>query len=238
MADSPRRAPPPAQVRAMFDDIVGRYDLMNTLLSFGLDRRWRRAAVTAVDPGAGDLILDVGTGTGDVARVVQERRARVVGVDLSHEMIVEAKAKVPAGATFAEASVFALPFGAGTFDAGVSAFVLRNLSDLPAAFAELARVVRPGGLVALVDITEPERPAVRRAFDAYFRLAASALGRLVGKADAYRYLVRSLAQLPRPAQVCALLDAAGFVDVRARPLTGGMVTLFTAARFTSTAEGA
>jgi demethylmenaquinone methyltransferase/2-methoxy-6-polyprenyl-1,4-benzoquinol methylase len=221
----------------MFDEIVGRYDLVNGLLSLGLDRRWRRAAVTAVDPAAGELILDIGTGTGDVARLVRRRGARVVGVDLSHDMLVVAGAKVPSGATFAEASVFALPFGEGSFDAGVSAFVLRNLNDLPAAFRELARVVRPGGRVALVDITEPERPAIRRVFDAYFGVAAPALGRLVGKADAYRYLVRSLAQLPPHSEVCRLLEGSGFRQARARPLTGGMVTLFTATRSTSRAEG-
>jgi demethylmenaquinone methyltransferase/2-methoxy-6-polyprenyl-1,4-benzoquinol methylase len=234
---SPRRAPPPARIRAMFDDIVERYDLLNGLLSFGLDRRWRRAAARAIAAGPGDLILDVGTGTGDLARLVGRHGAGTVGVDLSHHMLTAALAKVDSTALLVQGSVFSLPFRDQSFTGAVSAFVLRNLDDLPAAFAELARVVRPGGRVALVDITEPAHPLLRRAFDGYLRLAAPRLGRLVGKGDAYRYLAGSLAQLPPPAYVCTLLDTAGFRDSWARPLTGGMVTLFTATRAASEGEG-
>ena len=108
--------------------------------------------------------------------------------------------------------------------------MLRNLFDLPTAFRELARVVEPGGRVALVDITEPRSRPIRRMFDAYFGTVAPALGALVGKRDAYRYLVRSLAQLPPPADVCAMLEGAGFDEALATPLTAGMVTLFTAMR--------
>src|SRR4029077_6774840 len=111
-----------------------------------------------------------------------------------------------------------------------SAFVLRNLADLPGAFRELARVTRPGGALALADITEPPSPAVRRSFDAFFRVAAPAVGRAVGHADAYRYLVRSLAHLPPATDLCADLRRAGFEHVRARPLTGGIVTLFVGVR--------
>jgi demethylmenaquinone methyltransferase/2-methoxy-6-polyprenyl-1,4-benzoquinol methylase len=214
----------------MFDDIVERYDVLNRVLSFGLDRRWRRAVVNAIDPRSDDVVLDVGTGTGDVAALVREREARVVGVDLSHEMVIAASGKVGSGAIFAEGSAFALPFRDGAFSSAVSGFVLRNLNDLPAAFSEMARVVKPGGRVALVDITEPRRPLLRRGFDAYFRVAAPTVGRLVGKGDAYRYLSRSLAQLPPPEEVRRLLEVAGFRSAEARPLTGGMVTLFTAVR--------
>jgi demethylmenaquinone methyltransferase/2-methoxy-6-polyprenyl-1,4-benzoquinol methylase len=149
-------------------------------------------------------------------------------------MLVEATRKGGRRLRLVEGSAFALPFRDGAFDAAVSGFVLRNLEDLPAAFAELARVVAPGGRIGLVDITEPTRPVLRRLFDAYFGVAAPALGRLAGRRDAYRYLARSLAQLPQPPDVVALLEAAGFRDSEARPLTGGRVTLFTGRRAAST----
>jgi demethylmenaquinone methyltransferase/2-methoxy-6-polyprenyl-1,4-benzoquinol methylase len=212
----------------MFDQVAVRYDLINRLLSFGLDRRWRRAAAAAVSPTTGP-VLDLGCGTGDLGRLLSGS-ARVVGIDLSHSMLVAARTKAGARLSLVEGSAFALPFADATFDAAVSGFVLRNLEDLPAAFAELARVVAPGGRIGLVDITEPPRPALRRLFDAYFGVAAPALGRLAGRRDAYRYLARSLAQLPPPPQVCGLLEAAGFQPADARPLTGGMVTLFTGMR--------
>jgi demethylmenaquinone methyltransferase/2-methoxy-6-polyprenyl-1,4-benzoquinol methylase len=227
-APDPRRAPPPARVRAMFDDVAQRYDLINRLLSFGLDRRWRRAAAGAVSPTSGP-VLDLGCGTGDLGLLLAGS-AIVVGVDLSHAMLLEARRKSGDRLRLVEGSAFALPFPDGAFDAAVSGFVLRNLEDLPAAFAELARVVAPGGRIGLVDITEPPRPALQRLFDAYFGVAAPALGRLAGRRDAYRYLARSLAQLPPPTQVSRLLEAAGFEDCEARPLTGGMVTLFTGMR--------
>ena len=214
----------------MFDDIVARYDLLNGVLSFGLDRRWRRATVEALRISPGDPVLDLGCGTGDLARLLAGAGGRVVGVDISHKMLLEAKAKLRGRARVVLGSVFALPFRDRAFAAAGSAFVLRNLFDLEAPFRELARVVEPGGRIALVDITEPRSRPIRQLFDAYFGTVAPALGALVGKRDAYRYLVRSVAQLPPPAQVCAMLARAGFEQPRAKPLTGGMVTLFTAMR--------
>jgi len=127
-------------------------------------------------------------------------------------------------------SVFRLPFAHATLGGAVSGFVLRNLEDLPAAFAELARVLRPGSPVGIVDITEPQGPVAGRLFDAYFSRAAPALGSLVGRRREYGYLARSLAQLPPPNDVCDLLRGAGFEAVRARSLAPGMVTLWTARR--------
>lgn len=223
-----RSAPPPARVADLFDDVVERYDLLNGVLSLGLDRLWRRAAARAVVDAHGPL-LDLGCGTGDLTALLAARHA-VVGVDVSAGMLARAQRKLRGRAALARASAFSLPFAPGAFAGAASAFVLRNLDDLPSAFAQLARVVRPGGPVALVDITEPPNPLLRRAFDAYFGGMAPALGSLVGKREAYRYLVRSLAQLPPPDRVVAALGNAGFDAVRARPLTGGMVTLFTARR--------
>jgi demethylmenaquinone methyltransferase / 2-methoxy-6-polyprenyl-1,4-benzoquinol methylase len=232
----------------MFDGLVERYDLLNRLISLGLDRGWRRAAIRAVAPAASDRILDLGCGTGDLlALVAGERpvganpgavRAQAsaapggvwpVGVDVSAAMLGRARGRLGERAGLVRGSAFELPFGSGVFQGAVSAFVLRNLRDLERAMAELARVLAPGARIALLDATEPH-PALRPAFDLYFRLAAPALGALAGRRGAYQYLAASLAQIPTPAEMCRLLAAAGFAECAARPLTLGMVTLFTARR--------
>ena len=230
-AEGQRPAPPDERaVAAMFDGLVGRYDLLNRILSFGLDRVWRRATARAAVRRPGDLVLDLGCGTGDLAAALARQGVRVVGVDASAGMLATAASRDLRGVDLVRGSAFRLPFRDAAFGAVASAFVLRNLDDLPAAFAELARVTRPGGDLALADITEPSSPLVRRSFDAFFRVAAPALGRLAGHGDAYRYLVRSVAHLPPATDLCAALRRAGFVHVRARPLTGGIVTLFTGIR--------
>ena len=212
----------------MFDSVARRYDLLNDVLSLGLDRWWRREAVRAVAAHPGDLVLDLGCGTGRLGGLLATR-CRVVGVDVSGEML--RLARRAAGRVLpVQGSAFHLPFRDAAFDRAVSGFVLRNLDDLPAAFEELARVLAPGGTIALVDITEPRHPLFRRLFDGYFRRAAPAIGRLAGQASAYRYLVGSLAQLPPPDALVELLQGAGLAEATARPLSGGMVTLFTAGR--------
>jgi len=220
----------------MFDDVVERYALVNSMLSLGLDRVWRRAAVRAADPRPGTLILDLGSGTGELTAALARAGATAVGVDASAGMVAAAGAKSLPRTAFVRGSAFRLPFASSTFDAATSAFVLRNLLDLPAAFAELARVLRPGGRLALVDITEPPSPTLRRLFDAYFGVAAPALGSLVGHRNAYSYLARSVAHLPSATDLCADLRRAGFTTARARPLSGGMVTLFCAQRPADTAD--
>jgi demethylmenaquinone methyltransferase/2-methoxy-6-polyprenyl-1,4-benzoquinol methylase len=212
----------------MFDRVAPRYDLLNDLISLGLDRYWRRATAASVRPRPRGWVLDLGCGTGRLgARLAGQ--ARVVGLDLSRPMLARAR-HLSLAVRPVEATAMRLPFRDEAFDAVVSAFVLRNLSDLRGAFAEVARVLAPGGQVALCDITGPTHPLLRRAFHLYFGSVAPAAGALVGRGDAYRYLVRSLAHLPPPPEVCALLAQAGLRDCRARPLTGGIVTLFTARR--------
>jgi demethylmenaquinone methyltransferase / 2-methoxy-6-polyprenyl-1,4-benzoquinol methylase len=215
----------------MFDRLVGRYDLLNDVLSMGMDRWWRRAALAAIDPRPEDLVLDVGCGTGALTAAMAARTA-VVGLDVSPAMLDRARTRLRgrAGATLVQGSAFRLPFREGAFTAVTSAFVLRNLDDLPAAFGEMGRVSGPGARLALVDITEPSSRGLRRAFDAYFRIAAPTAGRLVGQADAYRYLVRSLAHLPPPEEMIRMLERAGFDQLRSRRLTGGIATLFSGRR--------
>jgi demethylmenaquinone methyltransferase/2-methoxy-6-polyprenyl-1,4-benzoquinol methylase len=214
----------------MFDDIVGRYDLLNGILSLGLDRVWRRAAAKAVEGPNGGTILDLGCGTGKLGALLARRGRLITGLDLSHQMLVRAAATSSPRLSLVQGSAFALPFRGGVFSGAVSGFLLRNLDDLPLAFRELARVLRPRAPIALVDITEPRNRALRTFFDGYFGTVAPALGGVVGKREAYRYLVGSLAQLPPPKDVLNLLGQAGFEGCRARGLTGGMVTLFTGNR--------
>ena len=212
----------------MFDAIVDRYDLLNDAMSLGLVRGWRRAAAQAVRAPRPARLLDLGCGTGLLARELSAQ-ADVVAVDVSEQMLRAAQARV-ASVAVVRGSAFRLPFADASFGGAASAFVLRNLDDLAGAFTELARVVAPGGSVALVDITEPRHAWFRRAFDLYFAVAAPALGAWFGHGRAYRYLVSSLAQLPGPAEVAALLERAGFEGCLARPLTGGLVTLWTGRR--------
>jgi demethylmenaquinone methyltransferase/2-methoxy-6-polyprenyl-1,4-benzoquinol methylase len=223
-----RRAPGEPVVRQMFDGVADRYDLVNDVLSFGMARLWRRAALGAVRAQHGDRILDLGCGTGMLGARLS-RRCSVVGVDVSHAMLVRALRSAK-GVALVQGSAFRLPFREASFDSAVSGFVLRNLDDLAAAFVELARVLKAGAKVSLVDITEPRHPAVRKAFDAYFGRAAPAIGSLIGRRDAYRYLVGSLAHLPAPGAICRMLEDAGFERCDARPLTGGIATLFTGTR--------
>jgi demethylmenaquinone methyltransferase/2-methoxy-6-polyprenyl-1,4-benzoquinol methylase len=209
----------------MFDGLVKRYDLLNRLMTFGLDRTWRRRTIEAVQPGPGDRVLDLGCGTGDLLAMLPGR-AGATGIDVSWPMLARARQRLGPTAMLVRGSAFRLPFADGRFEAAVSGFVLRNLDDLEDAMRELARVVAPGGRIALLDATEP-CGALRAAFDLYFRLAAQALGALAGRREAYRYLAGSLAQIPPANEMCKLLSAAGFVECEARPMTFGVVTLFT-----------
>jgi demethylmenaquinone methyltransferase / 2-methoxy-6-polyprenyl-1,4-benzoquinol methylase len=213
----------------MFDGLAPRYDLLNDVLSLGLDRWWRRAAVAALHVTPGGRVLDMGCGTGRLGMLLSGRHP-VIGLDVSLAMLREARNRSAGRIVLIQGSAFRLPFRNASFGAAASAFVLRNLNDLSNAFGELARVVAPGGGLALLDITEPPRPLVRALFDAYFRTVAPAVGILVGKRGEYSYLVRSLTHLPPREEVSEMLRHAGFVGCVARPLTGGMVTLFTARR--------
>jgi demethylmenaquinone methyltransferase/2-methoxy-6-polyprenyl-1,4-benzoquinol methylase len=224
------RPPDESRIAAMFDGLAGRYDTMNLILSLGLDRAWRRAASRAAATSPGDVVLDLGCGTGDLSVALVRQGVRAVGLDASAGMLSAAVARGMRGVDLVRGSAFRLPFRDAAFGGVASAFVLRNLDDLPAAFAELARVTHPSGRLALIDITEPPWRALRIGFDAYFRVAAPALGALSGHFGEYRYLVRSVAHLPPVTDLCADLRRAGFAHVRARPLTGGVVTLFTGDR--------
>ena len=215
----------PDGVRSMFDRIAPVYDAMNRVMTAGLDLRWRRlAAAAAVRPG--DRVLDAACGTGDLA--LADRRAgagAVTGVDFSPRMLERARRKAP-GLHWVEGDLLALPFAAGSFDAATVGFGVRNVADLERALAELRRVLRPGGRLAILEITRP-RGALRPFFALWFDRIVPMLGRLVPGGAAYRYLPASVARFPGAEELARLLARAGFAGVEFRLLGGSIIALHT-----------
>ena len=218
---------PPDDVRTMFDRIAPVYDLMNRLMTAGLDRRWRRlTARAAVRPG--DRVLDACCGTGDLALAGQAAGGIVTGLDFSARMLERARRKAPE-LEWVEGDLLALPFDDASFDAATVGFGVRNVEDLDAGLRELARVVRPGGRLGCLEITRPRgllRPFFRLWFDGLVPLA----GRVLPGGAAYAYLPASVRRFPGPEDLGAAMERAGFSDVRWRLLGGGIVALHTAVR--------
>ena len=223
--DSEKRA----VVEAMFDRIAPRYDLMNRLMTFGIDRGWRRRAIAALGLGAGERVLDLACGSGDLAIAAAEAGARVVGLDFSAGMLRAAQER-GVGCGLVRADALALPFADGAVDAVVSGFALRNFVDLAAAFAESARVLRPGGRLALLEVDRPASALLRFGHAIYFRRIVPLLGALLADRDAYAYLPESTAYLPEEAALFAMLRGAGFTSLRKQSLLGGAAQLVTGAR--------
>lgn len=213
-------------MRAMFDTIAPRYDVVNRIMTFGLDRMWRKRAVSALNLGPGSQVLDLACGTGDLCRDLAAAGHQPVGVDLSFGMLAHART----GAPLLQGDAVDLPFRVGALDGAVSGFALRNFVALPPVFAELARVVRPGGRVALLDVSTPANPLLRTGHAVYFGHVVPRIGGLLSDQDAYRYLPRSVAYLPPGAGILDMLAGAGFGAVRRRMLSGGITQLITATR--------
>ena len=215
------------RVRSMFDAIAPRYELVNRLFSLGIDARWRRRAVRLAEAGPSDEVLDIACGTGDFARAFARTRCRrVVGCDFAHEMLVRARGAGVQG--WCEADALRLPFANGAFSVTCCAFGVRNFADLATGFAEMYRVLRPGGRAVILEFSEPRGvvvPAVYRWYSQWFmpRAAAWVSGDRTG---AYRYLPRSVVSFAAPAELCATLERVGFTRVRAEPLTAGVVTVY------------
>lgn len=229
MTALPSPADKRGHVERMFDRISGRYDLMNRLMTLGLDRSWRRAAVDALALRAGDRVLDLGCGTGDLAEEALGRGARVIGVDLSAGMLRQARAR-GLGALFTRGDALCLPLADGHCDAVVSGFALRNLTDVGAALREAGRVLRPGGRISLLEVDTPANTALRLGHRIYFGSVVPRLGALLSDGEAYAYLPESVAYLPAQGALFAMLAEARFRDPAKRRFLGGSAQLVTATR--------
>ena len=230
---------PEPQVRAMFDRIAGVYDRMNSVMTAGLHHHWRRRAADLAGLAPGGRALDVATGTGDLALELARRVApsgSVVGADFSERMLELARAKaageqaagrVPAGASvrFESANALKLPYRDGEFDAATVGFGARNFADLPRGLSEMARVVRPGGRVVVLEITTPTGPPLSTFLDLWFDHIVPVLGRVAGDADAYSYLPSSVRRFPPPQALAAVMWECGLRSVRYVITAGGIIAL-------------
>ena len=213
-------------VRSMFDTIAPRYDLVNRVMTFRMDVGWRRRTVRDLGLPRGSLVADLACGTGDFCRELQTQGHRPVGFDLSFGMLAAARTEAP----LVEAVILRLPVPDGCLDGVTCGFALRNLVELGAFCVELARVVRPGGRIALLDVSIPPNPVLRWGHSIYFGRVVPMVGGLLSDPTAYRYLPKSVAYLPEPEVMLAQLRDAGFDDVRRDLLTTGISQLLTATR--------
>ncbi len=226
------------QVREMFDSIAPAYDFMNRAMTLGIDKLWRRKAVGLLRSATHDDILDIATGTGDLAIAMARRLdpLTVTGVDLSAEMIEIGRRKVKEKGlgeivTLGLGDCLMLPVPDESFDAVTCAYGVRNFADIPAGYAEMHRVMRPGGTVMILELSTPRSPLVKPLYDLYTRTLIPMAGRLVSKdTRAYSYLPESIAAVPQGQAMCRLMEQAGFTGARAIPLTFGTCTIYTATK--------
>lgn len=227
------------QVREMFDSIAPAYDFMNRAMTLGIDKLWRRRAVSMIrQHGAVGRILDVATGTGDLAITLARAipSANVTGIDLSEEMIAIGRRKVADASldervTLRQADCLALPFADGEFDCVTVAYGVRNFERLLDGYREMQRVLRPGGMLCVIELSTPTSPLVRPFYRLYTRHVIPAVGRMVSKdVRAYSYLPESIAAVPQGRDMLALMRQAGFTSTSCRPMTFGVCTIYTALR--------
>lgn len=213
-------------VRAMFDTVAPRYDLVNRIMTFRLDVRWRRQTVRDLGLPAGSTVIDLACGTGDFCVDLADAGLTPIGYDLSFGMLSAARTTAP----LVHADILRLPMPPASVDGATCGFALRNLVELPAFFAELGRVVRPGGRIGLLEVAEPENRLLRWGHGVYFGKVVPRIGGLLSDRSAYAYLPKSVAYLPEPEEMLASLGDAGFVDLDRRLLSPGAAQLIVATR--------
>jgi len=214
------------RVRDMFDAIAGRYDLVNRVMTFGMDVGWRRRAVRQLRLPGGALVADLACGTGDLCRELSRDGYRAVGFDFSLGMLAKATTDVP----LVQADVVRLPLADRSIDGATCGFALRNVVDLGAFFAEIARVVRPGGRISLLEASQPDGPLMRAGHAVYFRRMVPMIGGLLSDREAYAYLPKSMAYLPPVSEMVTAVRDAGFPDTERVPLSGGIAQVLAGTR--------
>ena len=215
-----------ASVRTMFDTIAPRYDLVNRIMTFGLDVRWRNRTIKDLALPSGSVIADLACGTGDFCRDLSAAGLRPLGFDISAGMLQNARTDAP----LVHADILRLPLPDHSVDGATCGFALRNLRELPAFFDELARVVRPGGRISLLEVDEPNNPVLRWGHGIYFGKVVPKIGGMLSDAAAYRYLPKSVSYLPDSPTLLAQLEAAGFTDVAHHSFFPGAAQLLTGTR--------
>ena len=220
-----------ARVRAMFDTISARYDLVNRIMTFGMDQHWRRRTVHALALPAGATVLDLACGTGALGDLARRAGYRVVGADMSAGMLAARTHRHGSRQCDAvQCDASALPFSTGAFDGVVCGYALRNFTDLAAAFEEAARVVRPGGRICLLEVATPTSALLRAGHALWFRRVVPRIGAALSDAAAYRYLPDSVAYLPDDAVLRQMLRDAGFAAVGRQLMQGGLSQILSATR--------
>jgi demethylmenaquinone methyltransferase/2-methoxy-6-polyprenyl-1,4-benzoquinol methylase len=215
------------QVRAMFDRIAGFYDVMNTVMTAGLHHRWRARAADLAALGAGDSALDVACGTGDLAIELARRvgaDGEVIGSDFAQEMLERARVKAPA-LQWDLGNALDLPYVSNRFDAATVGFGARNFSDLDRGLAEMARVVKPGGRVVVLEITTPRKPPLSTFYSLWFDRIVPLIGRITGENEAYTYLPNSVKRFPGPEGLAAAMERSGLREIRWILTAGGIIAL-------------
>jgi len=225
-ADLPTGSAKTELVQSMFDAIAPRYDLVNRTMTFGLDVRWRKQSLRALALPPGSTVLDLACGTGDFLKLLHAGGYQAFGLDLSWGML----AANHTGSPLAQADGAALPIATGSVDGITCGYALRNFTDLGAVFQEFGRIVRPGGRISLLEVSEPDSGLLRTGHRIWFRHAVPLIGGILSDRSAYRYLPKSTAYLPSTTELRAMLQEAGFSAVNRRGLSGGLSQLITASR--------
>ena len=224
--DLPKGAEKVEAVREMFDAIAPRYDFVNRLMTFRLDTRWRKKTVSALNLPKGSRVLDLASGTGDLCIELKQNGYQPISMDLSFGMLCADRSGVPR----TQVDILKLPIPNMCVDGITCGFALRNLENLQMFFIELARVTRHGGRIALLDVSVPTNRLIRFGNSIYFGRIVPIIGGLFSNRAAYRYLPRSVAYLPEPDQLVAMLKQSGFTDAKHTQLSGGLTQLLVATR--------
>ena len=222
----PRGEQKAATVRSLFDRIGPRYDLVNRVMTFGMDVGWRRRTIRELHLPAGSRVFDLACGTGDHCRELRRAGHRPIGFDFAFGMLANARTDAP----LVQADALRLPVRDGSADGVTCGFALRNVVSLEGLFAELGRIVRPGGVIALLDASRPDQPVLRAGHAVYFERVVPVIGGLLSDRDAYAYLPKSMAYLPPAEEMLAMLRGAGFPSARRLQLSGGITQLLTGVR--------